>query len=228
MVTVSPPLVDLWPQILASLKGQMPAATFETWLRGSTARLDGEGLTVFVKNGHALDWLEHQLHPVIERTAGQFVPGVTVSYEVLQGEFELEIKGVYQDDYARIVKPDRVFVGTQYFRREWIPLLGPGRGLLIIALRQRCYWNRRTGERRDQCAATYAELAAEVGISERTAQRLLRPGALVDQFILDRKVIRRYSDQQRRVVNVSMRWVIRLDEPILTDELRRTIKADGR
>jgi hypothetical protein len=59
-----------------------------------------------------------------------------------EAEGPLELQERYANAYNEIVQPDRVFVATQYFRTRWVPILGPALGWLILALRQRCYWNR--------------------------------------------------------------------------------------
>ncbi|MFQ5343749.1 MAG: DnaA N-terminal domain-containing protein, partial [Anaerolineae bacterium] len=57
----------IWPQTLNDLRLQMPQATFDTWLKGATAALHGDTLTVLVGNPFAQDWLERRLRPKIER-----------------------------------------------------------------------------------------------------------------------------------------------------------------
>jgi hypothetical protein len=60
---------QLWLATLDQLRGQMTAATFDTWLRG-TRIVDaaGDTWTVGVLNAYALDWLNKRLMPVITRT----------------------------------------------------------------------------------------------------------------------------------------------------------------
>lgn len=208
-----------WPAALETLRGSTTKAAFETWLSGSTAIIDSDTntLTVYVKNSYAQDWLEHRLHAMISRAvttiAGQILE---IRYEVksASAQLELELSGEYKDDYAAIVKPDKVFVGTQYFRQMWVPILGTTLAWLIIDLRQRCYWNKRTGEKREHCQATYVELAAAVGVSPSTARRVLKPNRIVDEFILSRTTLKEYSAQKGKVVNKTTHWIIRLDEPI--------------
>lgn len=59
---------DLWARALEELRLQMPKTTFDTWLKGTTAQLDGSTLTIFTRNGFGLDWLDHRLRPKIEAT----------------------------------------------------------------------------------------------------------------------------------------------------------------
>jgi hypothetical protein len=85
-----------------------------------------------------------------------------------------------------ITRPERVYMGNQYFRLQWLPNLGPTLALLLIDLRARCYWNERTGQVRDTCQATWAELAREIGCTTRQL-RNLRQNEALDAFfeILD-------------------------------------------
>lgn len=76
----------LWAQALAELELQMTRATFDTWLRGSRA-VDGapDEIVVAVEHAYALDWLNHRLMPVIQRTVDR-VAGrqMAVRFEVRQ------------------------------------------------------------------------------------------------------------------------------------------------
>jgi hypothetical protein len=241
--------IDIWSSALDELRLQMTKATFDTWVKTAKVVSYRDGtFTIGVPNGYAKDWLEKRLHRVVQETLARLVDGpVEVRYETVgSGEVivprvtpaqlvqpELFVQGVREEDYNRIVEPDRVFVGTQYFRREWLPRLGPVLWTLILELRQRCYWNKRTGEKRDQCKATYADLAASIGVSESTAYRTLNPKdaerqQLVGLFILDRQVLRRFSVRLGREVNEAMLWRVRLDEPLtLEDGGSSTCQNDG-
>lgn len=76
---------SLWKDALAELKMQMTRATFTTWLQGTTAALDGDTLTVHVRNVHAIDWLENRLHDLIQRTVNALAGRpLTIHYEVCQ------------------------------------------------------------------------------------------------------------------------------------------------
>lgn len=64
---------------------------------------------------------------------------------------QIKILPFYHDLRNRIVRPRDVLVESHYFFRKWKPRLGPVLTLLIMELRDRCYWNRKTGEKRDYC-----------------------------------------------------------------------------
>ena len=208
---------NLWPQTLEVLKGKTTKGTFATWLNGTTATLNGTTLTVYVKNSYAQDWLNHRLHSTVSRVVNELAGhDLKIYYEVksVAAQIELRLEGERTDDYTAIVKPDVIFAGTQYFRQVWGPILGPTLTLIILDLRQRCYRNKRTGEIREHCEATYKDLAFAIGVSENTARRSLRPGPIVNEFILDRKIIRGYSSKVGRIINIITHWTVRLDEPI--------------
>ena len=56
-----------WPDALEALEMSMTRATYTTWFGGSAATLDGDDLTIHVRNDHAVAWLRERLHPVVQR-----------------------------------------------------------------------------------------------------------------------------------------------------------------
>ena len=59
----------------------------------------------------------------------------------------------------------RTYLKTQYFRRQWLPLLGQKLALAVVQLRSRCFWNQ--DEARDEVALPFTALAREAGCSAR-------------------------------------------------------------
>jgi len=120
----------------------------------------------------------------------------------------LEIRGYYTTTYTKIVQPERIFAVTDYFRRYWVPLLKPGPAWLVVALRQRCFWN----GQRDWCVVSRDTLARESGVAIRTADNYLDL-PLVDWFVTGRQP--RYT---RTSEGANRRdWThydVRLDEPL--------------
>ncbi len=126
----------------------------------------------------------------------------------------IALQEAYANIYNEIVKPDRVFVATQYFRKKWMPLLGPSLAWVIIALRQHCYWSRETGEKRDWCLISQEELAREAGISVATLKRLLKHEH-ADKFIIEVTHRYRYDPKKRKQVRKKSRYRIRMDDPLV-------------
>lgn len=63
---------QLWQATLGELQLQMTHATFDTWVKPTYGvSLDGNCLTVGVRNAYAKQWLETRLYGMIQRTAAQ-------------------------------------------------------------------------------------------------------------------------------------------------------------
>ncbi|HLH29092.1 MAG TPA: helix-turn-helix domain-containing protein [Acidimicrobiales bacterium] len=128
----------------------------------------------------------------------------------------LEVLPFYHDLRNQIVRPFNVHVETRYFFRRWKPTLGPILTLLIMELRDRCYYNPRTGERRDYCWPSQEELARALGVSVRTIIRTL-------QSPLARKFIRiqhryRYDPALGKKVRTSSAYLVAMDDPLLPED----------
>jgi hypothetical protein len=100
--------------------------------------------------------------------------------------------------HNRLTRPEHVYMGNQYFRLTWLPLLGPTLALLIVNLRARCYWNERTGELRNVCQASWAALARETGCTMRQLRNLRRDPHL-GRFVTALKSGRGRAPSQFRV-----------------------------
>jgi hypothetical protein len=75
--------------------------------------------------------------------------------------------------YNLIVQPNKVYVGWQYFRLHWVPLLGHALSWLIVYMRRQCYWDEASGELRDTLLAYKKDLAAAIGQTPRNLANLL-------------------------------------------------------
>lgn len=85
--------------------------------------------------------------------------------------------------HNKLTRPEHVYVGNQYFRLQWLPTLGPVLSSVVVNLRARCYWDKRSGELRDTCTANWADLAREVGCTTRQL-RNLRTHPDLERFIV--------------------------------------------
>lgn len=140
----------------------------------------------------------------------------------------LLIQGTYNTLYNAITQPDRKFVVTHYFLDEWVPLLGPSLAWLVVALRQRCFWNKR----HDWCIVDKATLARDTAMQERTIERCLKK-PFSDWFIIDVTHRYRYRTDLGKKVRDKNRYHMLLDEPLsprhqigLTRLLRQMIPAN--
>ena len=71
----------------------------------------------------------------------------------------------------RVLRPDQVYIGSQYFREQWVPQLGATQAWLITVLRRHCYQNKSQNELRDTFSFDKKVIAAKLGISTKTLQR---------------------------------------------------------
>ena len=121
----------------------------------------------------------------------------------------LLIQGTYNTLYNAITQPDRKFVVSHYFLDEWVPILGPSMAWLVVALRQRCFWNRR----QDWCIVDKATLAREAALQERTIERSLRK-PFSDWFVIQVKHRYRYRTDLGKKVRDKNQYQLLLDEPL--------------
>lgn len=85
--------------------------------------------------------------------------------------------------HNKLTRPEHVYVGNQYFRLQWLPTLGPVLSSLVVSLRARCYWDKKSGELRDTCKASWAGLAREIGCTTRQL-RNLRTHPDLERFVI--------------------------------------------
>jgi hypothetical protein len=70
-----------------------------------------------------------------------------------------------------ILRPDQIYISSQYFREKWVPLLGATQAWLITVLRRHCYQNKARNELRDTFTFDKKTIAAKLGISTKTLRR---------------------------------------------------------
>ncbi|MCK6628014.1 MAG: hypothetical protein L6R45_22900 [Anaerolineae bacterium] len=75
--------------------------------------------------------------------------------------------------YNLIVQPNKIHVGWQYFRLEWVRLLGHALAWVVIYLRRHCYWDEASGELRDTLSLYKKELAAAINQTPRNLANLM-------------------------------------------------------
>lgn len=73
--------------------------------------------------------------------------------------------------HTHIIAGERVHLEPQYFREKWLPQLGAGPALLLIALRSLCYYNEESGEIRDVVRVEANALAQQLQTTTRTLRR---------------------------------------------------------
>lgn len=210
---------NLWSEVLKTLQLQTTKATYQAWLKNTTAQEKEGCLIVLTPSAFGQDWLDNRLRHTIE-LAVEAVYGRKIPVEfrvVANGGYQpdLFLTGTYRDAYNAIVQPDKQHYCSRYFHQKWLPLLGTELWLLIWEMRTRCSWDWKTGEvRRDLVEATAQELGAAIGVSESTFWRLLRHEH-ASKFITRVGTKRRYSKTQSGTVNEKNVWRVRLDDPLI-------------
>lgn len=116
----------------------------------------------------------------------------------------------------------QVFIGTQYFRKQWLNILGAGPAFLLTYLRGQCYWNEETGEIRNEVTFSRPELADSLGIDRVTLFRWLKK---IDEkvppeqpFYPFLKLIDRSRDSTSKE---STTYRVELHEPLTPDDLEK-------
>jgi len=198
---------DAWRIALSLLQGQMPRATFESWLRPlRLAEAVGDSFVVEAPSAHACDWLADRLQPTIRRVlSGVTGSNIEVRFIARQephdphaaplpvalpalpsqapdagGRLELVLR--FRRYWEKIVDPERVVAVPQYFVRHWLPILGPSYASLVLAFRQLRYLHR--AQDGEAFTVTGAEILRWYRVDEATLYRRLRtPHPLLHHFV---------------------------------------------
>ena len=214
---------QLWSEALKDLHGQMTQATYDQWFAGSQLERVNGYHVVHATSSQAKENLEghwaNRITMAVSRAAGQ---DVVIKFDA-QGYYypetkpepartskaDLDVQGVYLDKRNAIIQPKKMHAETLYFMREWWPLLIPVESLLIMVLRQRCYY-----KPDNTCQATYADLAKAINVSRDTLIRTLGrnddnqfKSKHLGQFIKAVKTIRT-KDSNNHVRNVGSKFVV--------------------
>jgi hypothetical protein len=104
--------------------------------------------------------------------------------DLVSQTFALELTAHAQDErlasldrycaqlHNQIVQPNKIYVGWQYYRLHWVPLLGHALAWMVIYLRRNCYWDETNGELRDTYSIYKKELATAIGQTTRNLANL--------------------------------------------------------
>src|SRR5665213_2642983 len=95
----------------------------------------------------------------------------------------MDITPYYIDARNAITQPEKMVFLSQYFRRHWMPVLGPIGTVLVLFLRGECYHNRKSGELRDSVQLPQREIAAGCGCSVPTLKRELERNEALRRFV---------------------------------------------
>ncbi len=132
----------------------------------------------------------------------------------------MDISPYYIDARNSLTQPDRMVFLSQYFRRSWMPALGPLGTAIVIYLRGACYYNRKTGETRDTIQIGQREIAAGCGCSVPTIKRELERNEALRRFVQISPEWER-DGASGRVRQLENHYKIAMDDPLTeADEAR--------
>ena len=95
-------------------------------------------------------WDEHAFYPTVADVV--LALGIQINGGDGEGTRFLDLCSKVQQALV-----GQVYLGTQYFRQKWVPLLGHKLGMVVMQLRSMCFWNE--SERRDAVKSHFTTLA---------------------------------------------------------------------
>jgi DNA-binding Lrp family transcriptional regulator len=129
---------------------------------------------------------------------------------------KIQVEPWYLDVRGEIVQPDQVAVQTKYFWTRWAPKLGPLATCLLLRLRQYCYYNRATGEKRDWCYPSQETLGEELGAHRETVGIALKRLEVLG--FVRREAQYRYDAVARRSVRTTDKYFILMEDLIAPED----------
>ena len=121
----------------------------------------------------------------------------------------------HQSAFNQIVEPGKFVSLTQYFIANWLPQISPNGLRILITLRSMGYFNAKSGEKRGEIDIEQDDLAALVGISEKTVRRAFADDAVLNKYV--RRVFSVQRDRFGRIVKEHYVYVVTMDD-VLTPE----------
>ena len=132
----------------------------------------------------------------------------------------MDISPYYIDARNAITQPDKMVFLSQYFRRSWMPALGPLGTSIVIYLRGACYHNRKSGETRDTVQISQREIATGCGCSVPTIKRELERNLALRRFVQISPEWER-DGTSGRVRQLENHYKVAMDDPLTeADEAR--------
>lgn len=124
----------------------------------------------------------------------------------------------YENKRDELLQPERIVAQFQYFWDHWVPMLGPGPSMVYMKLRQFTYYNRQTGELREEVSKAFPkqqDIARSLGMERKTLMRHLE--TLEDHGLLVRKGRTRFSNEHGKQVRTTDVYSLKIVD-ILTPE----------
>lgn len=138
------------------------------------------------------------------------------------GKPHITLSPFYLSARNEIVQPDKFSAHSHYLTRRWKRELGPTGYAILTSFRERCYYNRKTGEKRETMQVRVEEIAEECGVSERTVRRELTNNPALRRFIQAQREADPGSRSGGYIYGPSS-YRVAMDDPLhLLDEMELT------
>jgi len=128
---------------------------------------------------------------------------------------KMMLQRAYGTQRARVVQPERGMFITMYFFNQWIPRLGHSAAMVIMAARSLCFWDIRTGEKRNTINTEIGDLALRASLSVRRVKDVLHE-PLVRQYFLRYTVRRTMTSNGIRTAGITL--CVRMDDPLTPED----------
>ena len=136
---------------------------------------------------------------------------------------DFTVSPCYESAREELTQPDSFRTITNYFREKWMRDLGPTATAILIALRARCYHNRKSGELRDEMSVTMAEIADEIGVTSRTVREHLSNNATLKRFVTSQQELT-YDERRGGFRNSEKSFKVLMTDPIHPSDEQRMLE----
>ncbi len=131
-----------------------------------------------------------------------------------------ETQQLASDLSRALLRPGSRRLDTHYFRRNWVPLLGPNAAWLVVAVRRRCFASER--ETRNDFTLSKSEAALMLGVSARTIGRVLKNEYLKMFFTMNPDSDAAWQPEYRL-----LRGRVRMNDPLTPTDAGKAEKLAG-
>lgn len=132
---------------------------------------------------------------------------------------DITLHPAYQSAVNAVTKPTSLLI-SRYVVEKWLPDMG-GDGLAILCFfRKKCYYNRETGEKRDQVKCKLSEVAQGCKISVSTVRRNLQNNEALRQFVIVQEEFE-VDPKRRGLYQTENSYHVLMDDPVHPSDAER-------
>ncbi len=131
----------------------------------------------------------------------------------------MHLEGFYHHERNEIVQPERYVTSTKYFWEKWVPDIGTNLTVMIMQLRRRAYYNKKTGEKRDCSTLSLETLSKDTGLSKATIKREFNKK--ISEIFIRRLKNYKYNENLGKKIRTVNTYQVALDDPIHPSDLEQ-------